>query len=90
MVAWRAAAAILASSSGVAAGCADDMHDARLRRIAGELYGRGGHGEIEHAVGLGESGQGIVADLHAERADARQLAGILADLRRAFALDRGG
>ena len=40
-----------------AAGGADDMHDARLRGIAGELDARGGHGEIEHAVGLGEGGQ---------------------------------
>ena len=62
IVAWRAAAAILASSSGRAAGGADDVHDARLRGIAGELDGRGGHGEVEHAVGLGEGRQRIVGD----------------------------
>jgi hypothetical protein len=39
---------------GRAAGCADHMHDAGLRRISGKLHGRRRHAEIEHAVRLGE------------------------------------
>ena len=88
IVAWRAAAAILASSSGRAAGRADDMDDARLRGVAGEFDGRRRHGEVEHAVGLGEGRQRIVGDRHVDRADAGDLAGILAEMRRAGALDR--
>jgi hypothetical protein len=38
------------------------MDDARLCGIAGELDGRGGDGEVEHAVGPGEDRQRIVGD----------------------------
>ena len=73
-----------------AAGRADDMHDARLRGVAGELDGRGRHGEVEHAVGLGEGRQRIVGHGHVDRADAGDLAGILAEMRRAGPLDGAG
>ncbi len=75
---------------GRAAGGADDMGDARLRRVAGEFDGRGRRGEIEHAVGLGEDRQRIVADRHVDDADAGELAGILAEIGRARPLDRAG
>ena len=44
--------------------------------------------EIEHAVGLGEDRQRIVGDRHVDAADAGELAGILAEMGRAGALDR--
>ena len=75
---------------GAASGGADDMHDARLRGVAGELDTCGRRGEIEHAVGLGKGRQRVVGDFHAERADACELAGVLTNLRRAFSLDRCG
>ena len=75
---------------GRAAGGADDMDDARLRGIAGEFDRRGRRGEIEHAVGLGEGRQRIVGDRHADACRAGELAGILAEMRRAGALDRAG
>ena len=56
----------------------------------GELDGRGGRGEIENAVGVGEGGQRIVGDRDAERADPGEEAGVLPERRRALALDRAG
>ena len=58
---------------------ADDMHDARLRSIAGKLDASGRQAEIEHPIGLGEGGQRIVGDGDADRADAGELSCILAD-----------
>ena len=65
------------------AGRADDMDDARLRGELGEGDGRGGRGEVEDAVGLGEGRERIVGERDAVRREAGEFAGILADLRRA-------
>ena len=49
------------------AGRADDVDDARLRGEFGEGDGRGGDGEVEHAVGLGEGLDRLVGDRDAVR-----------------------
>ena len=73
---------------GGAAGGADDMHDPRLRGIAGKLDACGGNAEIEHAIGLCEGRQGIVGDGDAQRSDAGEFAGILAEIWGAWPFDR--
>ena len=90
IVAWRAAASILASSAGGEPGRADDMDDARLRREAGKGDGRRRRGEIEHAIDLGEDRQRVVGDGDAEGPEARDLAKIAAECGRALGLDAGG
>ena len=72
------------------AGGADDVDDARLRGELGEGDGRGGDGEVEDAVGLGEGLDRLVGDRDAVRREPGEEAGVLADLGRAGALDRGG
>ena len=69
---------------------ADDMNDARLSGEGREGDGRGGRGEIEHAVDIGEHGERIVGDGDAERVEPGDLADIAADRRRALDLDAAG
>ena len=69
------------------AGRADDMNDAGLGRKSGEGDGRGRGGEVEHAVDMGEDGEGIVGDGDAERVKAGGLAEVAADMGRALGLD---
>src|SRR5690606_29965796 len=66
---------------------ADDVGDACLRGIAGKLDGRGRRGEVEHAVGMGESLEWIVGDRYAEIAGASHFARVLVEERRSGALD---
>ena len=56
---WRAAAFSRSSCSGAEAGRADDVDDARLRGELGVGERRGGRGEIEQHVGVGEGRQRI-------------------------------
>ncbi len=72
-----------------AAGRADDVHDARLRRKAGEFHRGGGRREIEDAFGLDEGFERLVGNGDPHRAGTGKLAGIAADKRRAGPLDRG-
>ena len=56
---------------------ADDMDDARLRRQSRHFDRRRRNREIDHAIGLQQGGQRIVADLHVQRAEPGQQAHVL-------------
>ncbi len=66
------------------------MDDARLRGIAGKFHARRRGGEVEHALGMCEGRQRVVADRHPDAAEPGKLAGILADMRRAGPFDGAG
>ena len=90
MVAWRAAASILASSASERPVVPMTWTMRALSRQRGEFDGRGRRGEVEHAVDLGKEGQGIVGDGDAERLESRHLADIAAERGRALGLDAAG
>src|SRR3954470_23013306 len=70
-----------------APGRADDMDDARLGSEARKFDGGGRRSEVEHAFGVEEGRERIVADDHTRRAKTGDLASILADKGRTLALD---
>ena len=69
---------------------ADHMNELRLGGESGKRHRRRGRGEIENGVGILHERCRIRDDLHAERANARKLARVLADAGRALAFEGAG
>jgi hypothetical protein len=90
MVAWRAAAASLASSASDSPVVPTTWTMRAWAASSAKPDGGGGRGEVEHPVGPGEQRQRVVGDLDAKRAETRQRSGIGADLQCTRPLDGAG
>src|SRR4029079_5543583 len=72
------------------AGRADHMNDAGLGGEACENRRGFRAGKIDHRIDVGEEGHWIVGDGHATRFEARELAIVVANIRRALGVDPAG
>ena len=88
MTVWRAAASIFCSSAADKPRGADHVHDLLFGGRRREADGGLGAGKIDDRIALGDQRHRVARDLHAHRPHTRKDARVLAEFRRADALDR--